>query len=170
MNKTGTEFKKLREKSEMNMTKFSSFFGIPYRTVQTWEYGERKCPSYVLRMMQHILEEEEREKSDLIWYDCKKQDIETWAADQEKTLSESFGSQKNRRYRITANKQQKYVKIRLVNGIDFLQYGFSSEMFAVECDKTNTVCSFKWYWNSNPSTKEEVVDNIWNIFLENLKN
>lgn len=51
-------FKELREKSGMNMTEFAKYFGIPYRTVQNWEMGERKCPEYLLELMRYKLEKE----------------------------------------------------------------------------------------------------------------
>jgi DNA-binding transcriptional regulator YiaG len=51
-------FKELREKSGMNQTKFAEYFGIPRRTVQNWELGERKCPDYLLELMQYKLVKE----------------------------------------------------------------------------------------------------------------
>lgn len=51
-------FKELREKSGMNKTDFSKYFGIPYRTVQNWELGLRECPEYLLDLMQYKLEKE----------------------------------------------------------------------------------------------------------------
>lgn len=51
-------FKELREKSGMNLTEFSKYFNIPYRTVQNWELGTRKCPDYLLDLMAYKLEKE----------------------------------------------------------------------------------------------------------------
>lgn len=51
-------FKELRERSGMNMTEFAAYFGINYRTVQRWEYGERQCPDYLLKLMKYKLEKE----------------------------------------------------------------------------------------------------------------
>ena len=51
-------YKELREKSGMNMRKFAQYFEIPYGTVQHWEYGERQCPEYLLKLMQYKLENE----------------------------------------------------------------------------------------------------------------
>lgn len=51
-------FKELREQSGMNMSEFSRYFGITYRTIQRWEYGERNCPDYLLSLMQYKLEKE----------------------------------------------------------------------------------------------------------------
>jgi len=42
---------KLREDTGMNRRQFAEYFGIPYRTVQDWELGNRKMPEYLLRLM-----------------------------------------------------------------------------------------------------------------------
>jgi DNA-binding transcriptional regulator YiaG len=52
------EFKELRLSSGMTLTEFSKYFGIPYKTLQHWEYGERKCPEYLLDLMAYKLENE----------------------------------------------------------------------------------------------------------------
>ena len=49
------DFKELREKSGMSCAEFGRFFNIPYRTIQNWEYGERKCPEYVIDLMAYKL-------------------------------------------------------------------------------------------------------------------
>lgn len=51
-------FKELRESSGMNKTKFAAYFEIPLRTVMNWEYEQRKCPSYLMKLMQYKLEKE----------------------------------------------------------------------------------------------------------------
>lgn len=51
-------FKELREASGMNKTDFGKYFGIPFRTVQNWEGGSRKCPEYLLDLMKYKLEKE----------------------------------------------------------------------------------------------------------------
>jgi DNA-binding transcriptional regulator YiaG len=58
------EFKELRERSGMNMTQFSAYFGISYRTVQRWEYGERNCPKYLLDLMEYKLRHESKLKTE----------------------------------------------------------------------------------------------------------
>lgn len=35
----------------MNRREFAEYFGIPYRTMQDWELGNRKVPKYLLRLM-----------------------------------------------------------------------------------------------------------------------
>lgn len=51
-------FKELRNQSSMNMTQFGKYFGIPYRTIQSWESGERQCPTYLLELMAYKLKAE----------------------------------------------------------------------------------------------------------------
>ena len=51
-------FKELRNLSGMNLTQFSEYFGIPYRTIQNWERGERQCPSYLIELMEYKLRKE----------------------------------------------------------------------------------------------------------------
>ncbi len=51
-------FKELRQASGMNLKQFGEYFDIPYRTVQDWEYGKRKCHEYLLKLMQYKLDKE----------------------------------------------------------------------------------------------------------------
>lgn len=51
-------FKELRERSGMTRQQFVDYFGIPYRTVQDWELGNRKCLQYVLDLMEYKLKNE----------------------------------------------------------------------------------------------------------------
>lgn len=41
----------IRESTGMNRREFAEYFGIPYRTMQDWELGNRKVPEYLLRLM-----------------------------------------------------------------------------------------------------------------------
>ena len=55
--------KELREAADMSRQKFAEYFGVPYRTVQSWElYGQsvegRKCPDYLLALMEYKLRKE----------------------------------------------------------------------------------------------------------------
>lgn len=50
--------KELRERSGMKRPDFAEYFGIPYRTIQNWELGERECPEYLLQLMEYKLEKE----------------------------------------------------------------------------------------------------------------
>ena len=50
--------KELREQSGISRTQFAEYFGIPYRTLQDWELGNRKCHDYVLNLMEYKLKNE----------------------------------------------------------------------------------------------------------------
>ncbi len=47
--------KKLRKQTKLTQTKFGELFGIPLRTIQEWESGERKPPEYVIDMIEELL-------------------------------------------------------------------------------------------------------------------
>lgn len=53
-----TDFETIRKKSGMNQTKFAKYFEISLRTVQHWENGDRKCPPYLLELMEYKLKNE----------------------------------------------------------------------------------------------------------------
>ena len=53
-----SDFKRFRELSGMTRKEFCDYFGIPYRTVQDWELGNRNCPSYLVELMRYKLEHE----------------------------------------------------------------------------------------------------------------
>lgn len=53
-------FKELREQSGMTRNQFCEYFGIPYRTVQDWELGNRKCPEYLIDLMKYKLDHEQK--------------------------------------------------------------------------------------------------------------
>ena len=50
--------KELRIQSGMSIKAFTEYFGIPYRTVQHWELGTRKCPPYLLDLIAYKLRKE----------------------------------------------------------------------------------------------------------------
>lgn len=52
------ELIEMRAKTGMNRKEFSDYFGIPDRTVQDWELGNRQMPDYLLRLMAYKLEME----------------------------------------------------------------------------------------------------------------
>ena len=52
--------KELRKSTGMNIKQFAEYFGIPYRTVQSWELGERVCPEYLLALMKYKIENERK--------------------------------------------------------------------------------------------------------------
>jgi DNA-binding transcriptional regulator YiaG len=53
-----TTFKELRQQSGMNLKQFSEFFEIPYCTAQNWEIGRRRCPPYLLNLMEYKMKHE----------------------------------------------------------------------------------------------------------------
>lgn len=52
------EVKELREKAGMTRKQFHEYFGIPYRTVQDWELGNRTCNEYVINLIEYKLRNE----------------------------------------------------------------------------------------------------------------
>lgn len=51
-------FNDLFEQTGMSLKQFSEYFYIPYRTLQGWKAGERKCPAYLLDLMVYKLKNE----------------------------------------------------------------------------------------------------------------
>lgn len=47
--------KDLTQKHNVTIKYISERFGIPYHTIQNWSSGIRRCPSYVLRMIDELL-------------------------------------------------------------------------------------------------------------------
>lgn len=56
------KFKELRYNSGMNLKQFSLYFKIPYSTIQNWEGGHRKCPEYLIDLMQYKLNNENKKR------------------------------------------------------------------------------------------------------------
>lgn len=48
----------LRCLSGMSRKQFCEYFNIPYRTVQDWESGVRKCSEYLIDLMEYKLRRE----------------------------------------------------------------------------------------------------------------
>lgn len=53
-------FKELREKANMSRSQFAEYFEMPYRTVQSWELGDRRCPDYLLKLVEYKLKNEKK--------------------------------------------------------------------------------------------------------------
>ena len=51
-----SKVKELRAKYGLSREHICDAFQIPYRTLQSWELGERRCPEYVLCMMAMLLD------------------------------------------------------------------------------------------------------------------
>ena len=47
------ELIRLRVSTGMHKKQFSEYFGIPYRTFQDWELGNRRVPEYLFRLMEY---------------------------------------------------------------------------------------------------------------------
>ena len=45
--------KQIRDGLAMNRREFSEHFGIPVRTIEDWESGRRKPPSYLPRLIEY---------------------------------------------------------------------------------------------------------------------
>ena len=48
--------KELRIKYNLTQKKMSEITGIPIRTIQNWEGGQRKCPEYIVELVKFKLE------------------------------------------------------------------------------------------------------------------
>ena len=56
-------FKELRQMSGMTQKEFSEYFGMSKRAVEEWDRGARKCPEYLLNLMEYKLKKENITKS-----------------------------------------------------------------------------------------------------------
>lgn len=45
----------LRTASGMTQQAFADYFGISKRAIESWEGGQRKCPAYLLDLMEYKL-------------------------------------------------------------------------------------------------------------------
>jgi transcriptional regulator with XRE-family HTH domain len=48
--------KDLRKKHDLTQHQLADLTGIPFRTIQNWEGGQRKCPDYVEMLLVFYLE------------------------------------------------------------------------------------------------------------------
>lgn len=48
------------ELSKMNIKELSEYLHIPYRTLQDWKLGNRKCPEYILELIEYKLRKEKK--------------------------------------------------------------------------------------------------------------
>lgn len=51
-------FKMLRIRSGMSQNQFAKYFNIPPSTLKKWEQGQRKCPEYLLELIEYKLTKE----------------------------------------------------------------------------------------------------------------
>ena len=50
------DLKELRYKYNLTQSQLSALTGIPFRTIQNWECGQRKCPEYLLNLICFFIE------------------------------------------------------------------------------------------------------------------
>lgn len=50
--------KELRVKTGLSQVKFAAKYGIPRRTIESWEDGSRKPPDYVIDLLERVIESE----------------------------------------------------------------------------------------------------------------
>ena len=62
----GKQLIELRSITGMNRKQFADYFGIPYRTVQDWELGNRQMPDYLLRLMCYKVKIEKLDRANKI--------------------------------------------------------------------------------------------------------
>ena len=54
----------MRKNAGMSRKEFAEYFGIPYRTLQDWELGNRKMPEYLFCLMEYKLSMESLKKGE----------------------------------------------------------------------------------------------------------
>lgn len=54
------DIKALRQKYGLSRSELCRFLGIPYRTIQSWELGDRKPPGWVIKLVCEKLQELEK--------------------------------------------------------------------------------------------------------------
>lgn len=50
--------KELRTKSGMSQSKFANYLNIPLESLKNWEQGKRKCPVYLIDLIEYKLKNE----------------------------------------------------------------------------------------------------------------
>lgn len=55
------KYRELRKTTGLSMQKFGDRYGIPLRTIQGWEGGERVAPSYVYELLKFKVEHDNAE-------------------------------------------------------------------------------------------------------------
>ena len=55
---TRNKIKEIRGMSGLSQVKFAAKYGIPRRTIESWEMGERNCPTYVINLLRRVVQED----------------------------------------------------------------------------------------------------------------
>lgn len=50
--------KDLRTRTNLSQSKFADVVGIPVRTIQKWEQGDRVPPTYIIKLIEYFLKNE----------------------------------------------------------------------------------------------------------------
>lgn len=53
------KIKEIRERAGYSRYEFCNLFEIPYRTLQSWELGERVPPEYVVKLIEKVLDKKD---------------------------------------------------------------------------------------------------------------
>ena len=48
--------KEIRHLTGMTQAQFGTFLGIPMRSIQNWETGQRKCPDYLVELIRYRMD------------------------------------------------------------------------------------------------------------------
>lgn len=60
----GERIKRIRDMTGLSQQKFCNKYGIPLRTLQSWESGEREAPGYVINLLERAVREDTQKTSE----------------------------------------------------------------------------------------------------------
>lgn len=148
------EFVSILDKSGMKMTEFSQYFGIPYRTVQDWKSGSRKCPDYLL---------------DLLEYKLIKENIIT--VKEEKDMSVLKNSYDKELCIETLEEAKKYIGEASREVLENITKDPSMILLDTEEERLNYIESFKQYVKEieEANSLEDIAD-TWNSYTDVYEN
>lgn len=71
------DIREMRKRLGDTQSEFAERYNIPFRTIQNWETGTRKPPTYIVSLLEHRVEEDliNKRTSILPEYDSHKQDL-----------------------------------------------------------------------------------------------
>ena len=52
------EIKEIRTQTGMSQSQFADYFNIPLSSLQKWEQGQRRCPDYLLSLIDYKIRNE----------------------------------------------------------------------------------------------------------------
>ena len=68
-------FKELRQSTGLTLKQFGEVYGIPYRTVQDWEYEKRKAPEWVFELIKYKIENEKAKEKLIKMFEEKQTEL-----------------------------------------------------------------------------------------------